>query len=721
MSVRRELQENMKNDRSGKRIVRTAQVAWVAVAPLSAVMAQAPTFEAVATLSSEVVPIERSFDIAQGGEYRLTAIDLGARQTVPEPAPLEHLQVIVTRGATVVASVDDEQDPQSATDSVTFEATPGSYVARIVGKPGEATGSGQISVAIEHVASGNAVLSLADTLSPPETFAEGVRSYQTEIEVTTQGDYQLSLDDLEFPRALRTAGVLVFQAGASAPAACLSLPEVPDVCPATTTVALAPGRYQVVAGGAVAAGSDAGAFSVRVSAVGGGAVLHSRVVEIGRVRRVSPDAFQLDAGQHSLSLKDLGFPLVLSEASVIVTRAGQVVAMATAAIPDTSFAVASNNSEHDVLAYALPDTTEGAGSFTVEVRPGTAAPVLSAIEAVGNAAGSTVAYTFRGDVPTAGAYRARLADFQFPASLSSARLAVVQNDALIAQTPAANPGPTHTLELPNLAAAAVTAIVVVRPAAVGGTVQQSGGTFGLELTSASDDQSVIDATQGIGALISVRKVGIAAAGRYDLTLTDLGAPAPFQDLMAVVSRGAQKLGTVVVGGSPDGGTATLMDVEMTAGSHSLTIIAQPGAELGAATYAVGLASSPAAPTVTIDASPREVTNGAVTRLTWSSENATACTASSNPTGLWSGNKAGAGNENSPAITTTTTFTLRCTGAGGRAAERSVSVTVAAPSAGGEGGGGGGSFGWWAVLGLAACHVLGRAATRSRKASALSAR
>lgn len=113
------------------------------------------------------------------------------------------------------------------------------------------------------------------------------------------------------------------------------------------------------------------------------------------------------------------------------------------------------------------------------------------------------------------------------------------------------------------------------------------------------------------------------------------------------------------------------------------------------------------PTVSLGANPAAVDAGGRTTLTWSSTNATGCSA----TGAWAGNKPGSGSEQSAALAATSTFTLACTGAGGTA-ERSVTVTV---SAGGgpptQPDGGGGSLGGASLLLLGALRLL----TASRRA------
>jgi poly(3-hydroxybutyrate) depolymerase/chitodextrinase len=79
-----------------------------------------------------------------------------------------------------------------------------------------------------------------------------------------------------------------------------------------------------------------------------------------------------------------------------------------------------------------------------------------------------------------------------------------------------------------------------------------------------------------------------------------------------------------------------------------------------------------APTVSLSAAPPAITSGSSSTLTWSSTNATSCTAS----GAWSGSKATAGSQ-SVSPTTTSTYTLACTGSGG-SANRSAAVTVTNP-------------------------------------------
>jgi hypothetical protein len=84
---------------------------------------------------------------------------------------------------------------------------------------------------------------------------------------------------------------------------------------------------------------------------------------------------------------------------------------------------------------------------------------------------------------------------------------------------------------------------------------------------------------------------------------------------------------------------------------------------------------PAPPVVTLTASPTSVAYGASSTLTWSSTDATSCTAS----GAWSGAQATAGSISTGALTASSTYTITCSGAGGTATQ-SVTVLVGSPPA-----------------------------------------
>lgn len=81
-----------------------------------------------------------------------------------------------------------------------------------------------------------------------------------------------------------------------------------------------------------------------------------------------------------------------------------------------------------------------------------------------------------------------------------------------------------------------------------------------------------------------------------------------------------------------------------------------------------------APTLSISASPSsEVSYNSFSIVTWSTTNATTCTAS----GSWSGNKATSGSETMLNLQSDKTYTLQCNGSGGNIT-KSATVTVASP-------------------------------------------
>ncbi len=83
------------------------------------------------------------------------------------------------------------------------------------------------------------------------------------------------------------------------------------------------------------------------------------------------------------------------------------------------------------------------------------------------------------------------------------------------------------------------------------------------------------------------------------------------------------------------------------------------------------------PTVALQATPADIAVNGTAQLSWSSSNATACTAS----GGWSGSTAVSGSTQVGPLATSQTYTLACTGPGG-SAQTSTMVTVSGPAVSG---------------------------------------
>src|SRR5262249_47503132 len=108
-----------------------------------------------------------------------------------------------------------------------------------------------------------------------------------------------------------------------------------------------------------------------------------------------------------------------------------------------------------------------------------------------------------------------------------------------------------------------------------------------------------------------------------------------------------------------------------------TFVASANCNLSAPAFCVAFDDEPTQlrrrrPTVAFSASPTSIASGKISMVTWSSTNATSCTAS----GSWTGTKATSGTF-AVSPTSTATYTLTCTGAGGTSAAASTTVVVTA--------------------------------------------
>ncbi len=133
------------------------------------------------------------------------------------------------------------------------------------------------------------------------------------------------------------------------------------------------------------------------------------------------------------------------------------------------------------------------------------------------------------------------------------------------------------------------------------------------------------------------------------------------------------LATASIPNSPDWNTqitVTIPSLVLTAGSHTMRFIA--ASDNFDLNWVEFLALS-LPPTLSLSASPASINQGQSSTLTWSSTNATSCTAS----GGWSGSQAVSGTQ-SVSPTATTTYSLACTGAGGTA-NQSTTITVVPPT------------------------------------------
>jgi hypothetical protein len=430
-------------------------------------------------------------------------------------------------------------------------------------------------------------------------------------------------------------------------------------------VMLAPSTtYDVIAFGQSDAAVNAGLYAVVVRD-SGNAVVYSNALAVGTLSELTPTAgVAIAAGSYTLTFTDLAYPAALTTSAqgTIVTLADQVAASLTA-VGSTGFLAAGG--QYRAFALATPATSPGAGSYDVNVQltAGGAPPVLSVAQAVTAAGAALQGYTFDAQLTTAGNYTVQLADYQIPSALASLRLLAVQAGTTVATLTTAGQG--------NFPAATgnVSLLVFAQPAA-------TGGLFGLFLTPQAGGAPLFETVQSAGVLFTGNKVTVSTAGHYLASLTDVGFPAAFSSLYLIVTQGTSVVGSIAGGGQ--------LPFDAMPGDYFVTFAAQPSMAAEAGTYAISVAASTVpAPTVTLTSSASQVASGGTATLTWSTQNATTCTAS----GGWSGSEPLSGTTTTPALTSATTFTLSCTGSGGTTAQ-SVMIAITPPPKPSSSGGGG---------------------------------
>ena len=190
----------------------------------------------------------------------------------------------------------------------------------------------------------------------------------------------------------------------------------------------------------------------------------------------------------------------------------------------------------------------------------------------------------------------------------------------------------------------------------------SNSTFTLTCSGPGGNASPRSATVTVSApppaptlTLSASPTGVASGSASTLTWSSTNAT-------SCLASGAWS-GTMVVNGTASTGALT---------TDSAFTLSCSGAG-GSVSRSVGVTILPA-PTLTLSASSTSVASGSASTLTWSSTNATSCTAS----GAWSGPQSLNGTASTGALTTDSTFTLSCGGPGGSVSQTAV-VAIAPPT------------------------------------------
>ncbi len=206
----------------------------------------------------------------------------------------------------------------------------------------------------------------------------------------------------------------------------------------------------------------------------------------------------------------------------------------------------------------------------------------------------------------------------------------------------------------------------------------SGAWAGAKALSGSESTGVLTVT----STFTLACTGAGGTASQSVTVTVTATPAPTVSLSAsplsVVTGGSSTLTWSSINATSCNASGAWTGAKALSGSESTGVLTVTSTFTLSCTGTGGTASQSVtvtvtatpAPTVSLSASPTSVVTGGSSTLTWSSINATSCTAS----GAWTGTKALSGSESTGVLTVTSTFTLSCIGAGGTAA-KSVTVTV----------------------------------------------
>ena len=678
---------------SAGRAFRNVLLAIGALAATSAAFAQTALLNDVHTVTTSDSPpaVEHSFTITTAGTYTVTLSDLGAAQSTP--APLASVEMSITQGNAIAGT------PKilTSTGSITLNATANAtYILHVVGTPGSTLGSGPIEEDVT-ASDGTKLYSFVDDIqNPPQQQSGRVATLNTFTAPAT-GTYTMTLTDLKFPSSLQIAMLALVDTTTSQRSTLSAAGSAQVTLNSGDSCAL----IAIAQEGSSAAG---GLFSVSLAPPSGTASFYStKVIPVGGVTLLQSSAtvngaLNLGAGSTTLTVNDLQFPQLqaLSAAGAIVVNGNGQSAASTTAISSTTHTASqsftANAGNYQIFAYATPSSGSEGGSYAVTLTQGTTSVFDTAL-AVGITGGSLQPYSYQANVTAAGAYNLTLTDFQFPGQLTVAQFAAEQNGAMLANA--------------ATAAGSVTVSPAKGPVTLLAFAQAtgSGGLFGLNMSSTSGGTVAFATTQGVGAGFKTTPITVSSAQTVGVTATDIQFPASLGTLEAAVTNGTTVAGKIIAAGSGSTGPISgSFSFSATPGTtYFVNVLAQPGSPSKAGTYAV---TAMPAPVVTLTPSATTVTSNGTVNLTWSTQNATSCTASGGSG--WSGSETPSGGTvTTSALTTTTTFSLSCTGGGGTASA-SATVTVDPPAASGKSGGGG-SIDLATILALASLVVL-RAAT-----------
>ncbi len=501
--------------------------------------------------------------------------------------------------------------------------------------------------------------------------------------------YSVTLTDLAFPAALQAAELILIDNTTSTAVAALATSSTQLTANSTGNLT-AGDSYQLLAFGVAPSAQPDGLCGVSLT-IGGIAVSgFPDIVTVGNVTLLESSAGSATPGGSftfastapaTLAVTDLLFPdnIALSALGAVVVDATAVQAVASSiagGTSQTSISAPSTTDSYEVFAYATPGAAApNGGSYSVTIaQPNGAATSYPFSEAQGVLSSATSAETFSIDqsIPGPGPYVFTLTDFGFPAKLTVAALAAVQNGVVLGQL-------AETGSFNVTAAEGPLTLLVF-----GASSSADGSLLGIDLSPPNGGAPLFDVTQGIGAGFSSTPLSVTSAQQVQVNVADLKFPGALGNLSVALTNGTKLVSYIASAGSSGSIPPTQISANTT---YYVSVIAQPNTsgtqKEMAGTYAMSVDPSPV---VTLSASSSTVTSGSTVTLTWTARNATSCTASGGSG--WQGSESPSGGSmTTSALSATTTFSLSCSGAGGTGSA-SATVTVTPDQSSGDHGGGG---------------------------------
>ncbi|HKE94862.1 MAG TPA: hypothetical protein VKB34_11180 [Povalibacter sp.] len=400
------------------------------------------------------------------------------------------------------------------------------------------------------------------------------------FDVTTAGNYTLSLTDLRTPANLQSLQAIVTHDLAIVAQATVTYPAAPAL-PQTVSVNFMadPGTYRVHILAIAKPGEAGGGFGVKVAPAAGGASLLDHVDVIGG--QSAPDTGQsalqtnfdiAQAATYTLTLTDHSFPAALTSLQSLLlqeTDSGPVIVR----MGPGTFDATPGTYQLIVVAKAAAPALAGLYGVRVDGGAGTAS-LYASTQAVG-----TLQPPIDVNVAVAGQHALTLTDTNFPASLTALGTRLAQADTVLASLNAA--GSANG----TLAAGPAHIYIWATPAASEGVgaynVQLASGTQQLFADNRTVDASPDPSTPAIYAFSSAAAV---AAGTYQLRIDDFMIPSAFSSLRASVTQGATQVATLT--------TAGTSQFTLQAGTVKVLVAAAPPAGAGNALFGVTLSSTP---------------------------------------------------------------------------------------------------------------------------------